>query len=184
MKTIVLFITIIFILPELIQAQITEKSEYICSPCGCESDHKIFDGPGSCPSCSMTLLNKNDLNAGLKYENIYPADVCERLSQNPDVLLLDVRSKDEFDGITSNLGRLKNSKHIHIADIEERVNEIELYKNKEIIVYCSISMRSPRVSKYLADNGFTNVKNMMGGMTLWNQLTIDELGCKNKLLVK
>jgi len=107
MKAIALFITIICILPGLIQAQVTEKSEYICSPCGCESDHKIFDGPGTCPSCSMTLLNKNDLNAGIKYENIYPADVCDRLSQNPDVLLLDVRSKEEFDGITSNLGRLK-----------------------------------------------------------------------------
>lgn len=30
--------------------------KYICPPCGCESDGKLFDAPGACPSCGMPLI--------------------------------------------------------------------------------------------------------------------------------
>ncbi len=164
--------------------QVTTAKTYICPPCGCNDDHRTFDAPGTCPSCNMTLLNKDNLDEGLDYYNIYPDDVCDRVSANPQVLLLDVRSLGEWDGSTSDLGRFKNAKHIPIADIESRANELAGKENDEIIVYCSISARSARVSKYLSENGFNNVKNMMGGLTLWNRLTIDSLQCKNELLIK
>lgn len=33
---------------------------YVCPPCGCESDGKTFERPGTCPSCEMELVEKNE----------------------------------------------------------------------------------------------------------------------------
>jgi Heavy metal binding domain len=33
-------------------------AKWVCPPCGCPSDGKEFDAPGSCPSCGMTLIQK------------------------------------------------------------------------------------------------------------------------------
>jgi len=40
------------------------------------------------------------------------------------------------------------------------------YKEKEIIVYCSHSHRSPQACYILTQNGFSNVTNMNGGMSV------------------
>jgi pimeloyl-ACP methyl ester carboxylesterase len=37
--------------------QETRRSGYVCPPCGCASDGKIFDAPGKCPSCGLTLIS-------------------------------------------------------------------------------------------------------------------------------
>ncbi|WP_372785201.1 hypothetical protein [Phenylobacterium sp.] len=31
-------------------------SKFVCPPCGCDSDGKLFDAPGACPSCGMPLI--------------------------------------------------------------------------------------------------------------------------------
>lgn len=40
-------------------------------------------------------------------------------------------------------------------------------KNAEIIVYCSIGVRSQNIGKKLVEKGYTNVKNLYGGVFLW-----------------
>lgn len=32
--------------------------QYVCPPCACGRDHDVFDRPGSCPACGMTLVEK------------------------------------------------------------------------------------------------------------------------------
>lgn len=34
----------------------TQKVDYICPPCGCAADGLVFDAPGKCPACGMTLI--------------------------------------------------------------------------------------------------------------------------------
>ncbi len=51
-------------------------------------------------------------------------------------------------------------------------NELSKYKKSEVIVYCSHSHRSPRASYILGTHGFTNVKNMSGGVSTFLNLTI------------
>ena len=36
----------------------TRAKKYVCPPCGCGSDGKEFDNPGTCPSCEMDLIEK------------------------------------------------------------------------------------------------------------------------------
>jgi len=83
------------------------------------------------------------------------------------VILLDVRTKDEFDGnIEPKLGRLKNAINLPIQELEAKIELLAGYKDKEIIVYCSRSHRSPMASYILTQNGFKKVTNMAGGMSV------------------
>ena len=38
------------------------KTEYVCPPCGCPNDGKVFDAPGQCSVCGMGLVDKSRLN--------------------------------------------------------------------------------------------------------------------------
>ena len=35
-----------------------EKKQYVCTPCGCSHDGEVHNEPGSCPACSMPLIEK------------------------------------------------------------------------------------------------------------------------------
>jgi rhodanese-related sulfurtransferase len=111
--------------------------------------------------------------------DIAVADVCEQVNENQDVLLLDVRTEEEY---TGELGHLKNSRLIPVGELESRLSEINDYKTKEIIVYCRSGGRSSRAGKLLVSQGFTNVSNMLGGMRGWNSASASDLPCKDMLL--
>jgi rhodanese-related sulfurtransferase len=157
---------------------------YVCYPCGDDCDSKEYDSPGKCSVCGMELIDRSTI----KFTNITPQDVCKITSENSDVVILDVRTKEEYDskGNTPRLsyGHIKNSINISSAEIDKRLPEIEKYKTKEIIVYCSRGHRSAVVSQYLTDNGFENVKNMTGGLEYWDKTSIENLICKESLLEK
>lgn len=100
------------------------------------------------------------------FRSIQPSEVCNYIEKHPGVVLLDVRTTGEFDGSTDNYGTLKNAINIPIQELPGRIAELNEFKDKEIIVYCSHSMRSPRASHFLTQNGFKNVVNMEGGMSV------------------
>lgn len=172
------FALTVFSLSE-VNAQVAQ--EYKCPPCGCSDDNEVFDAPGNCPECHMFLINIHDANEGYDYKNLSPQEVCERTASNPDIVLLDVRTAGEFEGT---LGRFADAINIPIQEIEDRISEIEKYKDSEVIVYCSASMRSPRVSQLLVDSGFSNVSNMLGGLSVWNSMDEEDLACKNSLRIR
>jgi rhodanese-related sulfurtransferase len=62
------------------------------------------------------------------------------------------------------------------------MGELAKYKNKEIIVYCSHSHRSPGASYMLSQNGFKKVTNMQGGMSVWKVKVKDEV-CNQNLFI-
>lgn len=155
------------------------KTQYMCSPCGNDCDKDVYDKPGKCDHCGMERVVKNDLT----FTNISPHDLCRRVSANKDVVLLDVRSVKEFNGTARpHYGRLKNAINIPIDQLESRLGELKQYKDREIIVYCSHSQRSPRASHLLTQNGFSSVKNMSGGLSVWDESVKDD--CHTALLVK
>ncbi|OGC10202.1 hypothetical protein A2V82_12860 [candidate division KSB1 bacterium RBG_16_48_16] len=99
--------------------------------------------------------------------DIQTIGVQTKMAGKEDVLLLDVRTPEEFDGP---LGHLEGAKLIPLQELPQRLDEIKSYKNKEIVVYCRSGGRSQRASQILIDNGFRKVKNMVGGMRAWNEM--------------
>jgi rhodanese-related sulfurtransferase len=127
----------------------------------------------------MELVDKSTVT----HTNIKISDVCDIIKNNKDILILDVRSKEEFEGThsTRHEGRLKGAINININELENRLGELEEYKDKEIIVYCSHAHRSQRASHLLTRNGFTNVKNMLEGISAWNNY---DSSCNSELYIK
>ncbi len=83
-------------------------------------------------------------------------DVKEAVALPDDVIFLDARAKEEF--------AVSHIKGAIWAD----GNELQtLDKNKTIIVYCSIGVRSEHLTKKLKDAGFTDVRNLYGGIFEW-----------------
>ena len=99
--------------------------------------------------------------------DIQTIGVQTKMAAKEDVLLLDVRTPEEFDGP---LGHLEGAKLIPLQELPQRLDEIKSYKNKEIVVYCRSGGRSQRASQILIDNGFRKVRNMVGGMRAWNEM--------------
>jgi rhodanese-related sulfurtransferase/DNA-directed RNA polymerase subunit RPC12/RpoP len=139
------------------------SEQYQCTPCGSDCDTISFDKSGKCPHCGMALVKKSTVT----FKTIQPAEICDYISKHPDVVLLDVRTKEEFEGKRNpDFGTLKNAINMPVQELENHLADISNLKSKEIIVYCSHSRRSPRASYILTQNGFTNVTNMAGGMSV------------------
>ncbi len=149
--------------------------EYACIPCGISCDTLVFNKPGTCTRCNMELVDKSTI----VHKNIQPEQIC--LLDEKKVLFLDVRTPEEFNGTAPDkFGAIKNAINIPVQELQTRMNELEEYKNKEIVVYCSHSHRSPRASYMLTQAGFKNVTNMNGGMSVWKEQIIGN-DCNNKL---
>jgi len=161
-------------------AQDITKS-YICMPCGSSCDAKTYDKSGSCKHCGMTLVPQKSV----VFTNVTPIQVCELVRQNSSIVFLDVRTAEEFNGTTpkDSYGHIKNAINIPIQELESRLKELAAFKNKEIIVYCSHSHRSPQAAYLLSTNGFTKVKNMSGGMSIWLD-SITDLKINKEIFIK
>ena len=95
-----------------------------------------------------------------EYPNITVADVQKKIYIKNNILLLDVRTLDEFDGP---LGHIAGAVLIPIQEIEQRIDELNKHKEKEIIVICRSGNRSETGTRILISHGF-NAVNMVGGM--------------------
>ena len=83
----------------------------------------------------------------------------------PD-LLLDVRTPQEYYGI---MGHVKGCKLIPLDQLMNRIDELEEYKDKEVVTICHSGARSNMAARLLVQNGFTDVRNLTGGMLIWHK---------------
>ncbi len=84
-----------------------------------------------------------------------------RLDNKENLILIDVR--EDFEYSVSNLG----CEHIVLGQLENRLRELEEFKNREIVMICRSGGRSSRACSLLERNGFTKVYNLEGGMKAW-----------------
>ncbi len=70
-----------------------------------------------------------------------------------------------------------------IATFPNAAINLKSKKDEPIVLYCSHSQRSRRVSKMLADNGFTHILNLNGGITSLNRFVQAEFPCKTDMIV-
>jgi rhodanese-related sulfurtransferase len=86
----------------------------------------------------------------------------QRLSQNPDAKLVDVREDNEWQAAHA-AGAEHLGKGIIERDIEAKVSD----KATELILYCGGGFRSALAADVLQRMGYTNVFSMAGGWKAW-----------------
>lgn len=88
----------------------------------------------------------------------------EQLSkQDSEVVLLDAREKKEYE-----ISHLKNATFVGYDRFQLKKTIKKLpNKNAQIIVYCSLGVRSEDIAEKLLKAGYTNVHNLYGGIFEW-----------------
>jgi len=92
------------------------------------------------------------------------AEVKEMIDNKEDIILLDVRDKEEYEP-----EHIPGAINISRGTLELKSNLIIPDKTKKIVVYCGIDRRSPLATKTLNDFGYKKAINMVGGLKAWKE---------------
>ncbi|GAB3199773.1 rhodanese-related sulfurtransferase [Pontibacter aydingkolensis] len=92
---------------------------------------------------------------------ITPARLHQKLGSQNNVVLLDTRSKSEYE--------VSHLKGALLVDYDSFVMEQvrHLPKTTLLVVYCSVGYRSEKIGEKLKKEGYTNVYNLYGGIFEW-----------------
>jgi len=88
-------------------------------------------------------------------------ELKQRLDTDKKPFLLDVREPYEY-----SLAKLEGSVLIPLGTLPQSVEKLD--RNAEIVAYCHHGMRSADAVGFLLQQGFTNVKNLVGGIDAWS----------------
>ena len=100
--------------------------------------------------------------AAASLPEISPEELRDELAGADPPMLLDVREPNEWEIV-----HLPNAHLIPRAQLPERLQEIT--SARRVVVYCRTGGRSSQATRLLLDLGFTNVRNLSGGITAWAQ---------------
>ncbi len=131
-----------------------------------------------CPVCSdnrtVTELIDYEQFCGIRPQADAPAteadvadweitcvELKQRLDAGDDVLVLDVREPNEFQ-----INRIEGSTLIPLGEVPRRYQELG-DKTRAIVCQCKMGGRSAKAMEFLQSVGFTNVKNLKGGILEW-----------------
>ena len=92
---------------------------------------------------------------------ITPNELKSRLERGDQLVLLDVREQWEFD-----LAKLNGSTLIPLATLPQSLGKLS--RDAEIIAICHHGMRSADAANFLLQQGYPNVKNLVGGIDAWS----------------
>lgn len=87
-------------------------------------------------------------------------DLSRRIAGPDAPVVLDVREPQEIA-----VARFPGAVEIPMQSVPSRMGELD--RDAEIFVLCHHGMRSAHVADYLAEQGFTRVGNVTGGIDAW-----------------
>jgi phage shock protein E len=114
----------------------------------------------SLPACANTPTTVTVAGNG-QYQTITPEAARDWLAKDSKVVLLDVRTAEEYAE-----SRIPGSQLLPYDEIVNRVSELPVDKNTPIIVYCRTGRRSELAALSLLELGYTSVYDL-GGIQDW-----------------
>jgi hydroxyacylglutathione hydrolase len=87
-------------------------------------------------------------------------ELQEKILAGEDLFLLDVRSQDEWEK-----GRIADSRRIYVGLLEKHLKEVPT--GLPIVIICKSGNRSNLAASILLRDGRTNIFNLLGGITAW-----------------
>lgn len=99
-----------------------------------------------------------------KGEMLNCAHLKQRMDEGEDILLLDVRTIEDYDG---EQGHIAGSTLLPLEELEQRMDEINDYSEKTVVTICRTDRQSAKAARLLAKKGFADVHVAKMGMTDW-----------------
>jgi UPF0176 protein len=75
-----------------------------------------------------------------------------KVKDEPDTVVIDFRNEVEWE-----VGKFKNAVTLpitHFRDVPEHLDELQQYKNKKVLAYCTGGIRCEKATAFLIENGF------------------------------
>ncbi|GJL51051.1 rhodanese-like domain-containing protein [Candidatus Nitrospira salsa] len=88
-------------------------------------------------------------------------ELKDRLDKGDDLFILDVREPHEY-----SMAKIDGSVLIPLGTLPTSLEQLD--PNKEIVALCHKGMRSADAMGFLLQQGFSNVKNLVGGIDAWS----------------
>jgi len=88
--------------------------------------------------------------------------VYEEFQSETSSVIIDVRSPEEYNG-----GHIEKSISLPLEQVESGIEGAVPDKDTQIYMFCRSGGRSSMAQTILADKGYTNVKNIIGGILEW-----------------
>lgn len=107
----------------------------------------------------LVLFIRNEMNRG--GANVSAQELVNMVNTQ-DAVVLDVRDKAEFEQ-----GHIVDAINIPYTSLESRVDELEKYKEKPIVIACKMGQHSGAAGTLLRKAGFENVSRLKGGIAEW-----------------
>lgn len=101
--------------------------------------------------------------------NITPKEASALLSGDMSIVVLDVRTPEEYHGET---GHLRNAILIPVQELKARFVELEKVRESTILVYCRSGHRSLHAVNILSKKGFKPI-NLEGGILQWQRDSLE-----------
>ncbi|MBB6612616.1 rhodanese-like domain-containing protein [Pontibacter sp. Tf4] len=95
--------------------------------------------------------------------DITAEELKERLNKGETPVIIDVREDWEYQ--ESNIA---GSQNIPLGTLPQRLDDLEDLKEQEVIVHCKSGARSATAKAFLQQQGFSNVRNLLGGIQTYN----------------
>lgn len=92
---------------------------------------------------------------------ITPRELKDRLDKGDKLFILDVREPWEY-----SMAKIEGSVLIPLGTLPQSLDKLD--RNAEIVAHCHLGMRSADAVGFLLQQGFTNVKNLVGGIDAWS----------------
>ncbi len=129
-------------------------------------DYEVFCN-GSHPSTedATETLTAGQMNSPGMLE-LSALELKAKLDAEDDLLLLDVRTPVEYQ--MTNIGGTL----IPLPELQERLPELDDFREQEIVVVCRSGARSGSAVAFLKKSGFSKVRNLKGGLLAWSD-TVD-----------
>ena len=130
-----------------------------CPVCG---DHrtitKLIDYHQFCGVPQQTAVPEEvTVNPG----EIDPVEVKAKIDRGDNFVLVDVREPHEYQ-----ICSIPTAKLIPLGELPKRLSELN--PADEIVCHCNMGGRSAKAVALLKQNGFQNVRNMVGGILAWS----------------
>lgn len=94
-------------------------------------------------------------------EDITVQELKTKMDNKEDFVLIDVREPMEYQMFNLD-GRL-----IPLGGLVQHFDDLEEYKDTEIVIYCRSGKRSDTAKHLMERAGFTKVRNLLGGVLAW-----------------
>jgi len=112
---------------------------------------------------SYILYPKIIIKFNKNVKNVSGEEAVNLIRENKDLVVLDVRSKGEYQ-----TGHINGSKLMPASEIASKITELERFRGKPILVHCASGGRSPRAVNVLLKNKFGPIYHMNHGLSGFN----------------